>query len=453
MKPYHSIAVAPDLGDAPISGPYSKKVSLLSSNESSRDFEDVLAGWAEAARVGSLTVGLVGTFPPRLCGLATFTADIASSLRTAGDQVLVAALVDDGEEVAAGVTHRYVRGSVESATQVAAAFSRDVDAVLIEHEFGIFGGADGVLLHEFTDRLTVPYVLTLHTVVHRYTESQRDALKLPLLSAALVFVFSEQAVVLLSDQFPGVAERCRVVPHGAPPELYRPRMPQLRGRVGLPADAAVISTFGLLSPGKGVEQAIVAMRSLRHTVKRALLVVAGQTHPDVLRQSGERYRRDLELLAHRHGVDDIVVFRDWFHDINELSSLLITSDVFVTTYTGAEQIVSGALSFAIAAGVPFVSTPYRYALAMSSAGCGITVPFGDANALATAVAGILNDETNRQQMVNRARSVAASMAWPHVGQLIHQLIRHGVDTRTQRRSRSRWITDQKENVDGLLASG
>lgn len=371
----------------------------------------------------SLRIGLVGTYPPRACGLATFTADVATSLRTAGHQVAVAALVDRDDPAGGDTVHRLVRTSAASAANVAKAFSSDVDVVLIQHEFGIFGGVDGALLGELTDRLTVPYVLTLHTVLGRYTDSQRAALAAPLREASLVLVFSDEAANLVANQFPEVKARCRVVPHGAPAELYRPRETHLRGQLGIPLDATVVSTFGLLSPGKGIEQAIRAMASLRHIVDEPLLVVAGRTHPDVQRREGERYREQLVELARHLEVDDVVMFRNWFHGVDELSSLLISSDVFVTPYTGAEQIVSGALSFAIAAGLPFVSTPYRYAVEMAATGCGLTVPFDDHHSLAGALKEIITDDDRRRGMADRARTVASSMSWPQVGHLIADLLR------------------------------
>jgi glycosyltransferase involved in cell wall biosynthesis len=167
---------------------------------------------------------------------------------------------DDGHGVPRAA-YQLVHSSAESARLVAAALSVGVDAVLIEHEFGIFGGRRSVL-HAFTDDLEVPYVLTLHTVAARFPEWQRAALAASLAAAALVFVFSEQAVGLLVDQLPGLAQRCRVVPHGSPAEMYRSRTPALRRHLRLPAEAKVISTFGLLSPSKGIEHAIHAIRAM-----------------------------------------------------------------------------------------------------------------------------------------------------------------------------------------------
>lgn len=377
-----------------------------------------------------LRVGLVGTFPPRACGLATFTADVAESLRGAGDVVVVAALVDAAGPDVPGATLQLVQSSEVSARNVARALSSAVDVVLVQHEFGIFGGDDGAVLQALTDNLTVPYVITLHTVLEQFSGWQMAALAHPLAGAALVFVFSDEAVALIASQFAGIESKCCVVPHAAPEALYGRSGTDLRDQLGLADHTMVISTFGLLSPSKGIEHVIRTLPSLRRRVRDVVYLIAGRTHPEVVRTMGESYRESLESLTRSLGVDDIVQFRDWFHDVEELSTLLETTDVFVTPYSDAEQIVSGALSFAIAAGVPFVSTPYRYAAGLAAQGCGLTVPFGDDDALADALARTLIDDGLRHRMAARAEEVSAARSWPQVGRSIHDLLRHVVDDRS-----------------------
>jgi glycosyltransferase involved in cell wall biosynthesis len=151
----------------------------------------------------------------------------------------------------------------------------------------------------------------------------------------------------------------------------------------------------------------VRCRSFAGRLGDVIYVVAGRTHPEVVRRHGERYRNQLMALCRALGVDDIVMFRNWFHDVDELSALLRTSDVFVTPYLDAEQIVSGALSFAVAAGLPFVSTPYRYATELAAAGCGITVALGDDDRLAVTLRSVLTDDAQRHRMARRASDPAA----------------------------------------------
>lgn len=364
-----------------------------------------------------LRIGLVGTFPPRPCGLATFTADMGAALRGAGHVVDVVALIDDDDDpVDPLVAHRLIRHDVQSSREVAAALSATVDVVLIEHEFGIFGGPDGRLLHELTDGLRVPYALTLHTVTGQFTAGQRAALDRPMERARAVLVFSEDAAELLRAAAPSWGDRrCRVVPHGAPAELYAPPAPGVRAGLGLTPSDLVITTFGLLSPGKGIEHAIAAAGALRHVSDDVVYVVAGRTHPEVVRRRGERYREQLQAQVLELGLEDVVVFRNWFHGVDELAALLASSDVFLTPYSDAEQIVSGALSFAIAAGVPFVSTPYRYARELAARGCGLLVPFADPDSMAAALKEVLTDQTLRRRLSAQARVAGAGMSWPEVG--------------------------------------
>jgi glycosyltransferase involved in cell wall biosynthesis len=384
-------------------------------------------GGGSASR--QLRVGVVGTFPPRQCGLATFTADVAASLRAAGAQVVIAALVDHVDGVTPGATYTLMQTSEDSARQVAMLLSTDVDVVLVEHEFGIFGGEGSAVLQSFTDNLTVPYAITLHTVLARFERWQAASLSAPLAGAAMVLAFSDEAVHLLATQFPGVERGCVVVPHAAPTALFDHDTVNLRSELGLADSTMVISTFGLLSPSKGIENVIRAMPIVRRRVGDVVYLVAGRTHPEIVRRHGERYRGELESLSHIEGVDDVVQFRNWFHDVDELAALLHATDLFVTPYPDAEQIVSGALSFAIAAGVPFVSTPYRYATGLAAQGCGVTVPFRDDAAMATTVSQVLTDGPWRRAMAQCAETVSAERSWPQVGHRIHDLLSAVVDDR------------------------
>jgi len=366
---------------------------------------------------GYMRIGLVGTFPPRPCGLATFTADMRAALRLAGHVVEVVALVDHIDDaVDPLVAHRLVRDDVQSSRKVAETLSTSVDVVLIQHEFGIFGGPDGALLHELTDGLRVPYALTLHTVTGQFTATQRAALDRPLRRADAVLVFSEDAADLLRAAAPGWADRrCDVVPHGAPAELYAAPAPDVRATLGLDPSQLVVTTFGLLSSGKGIEHAIAAAGALRHVHDDVVYVVAGRTHPEVVRHEGERYREQLQAQVRELGLAEVVVFRNWFHGVDELAALLACSDVFLTPYSDAEQIVSGALSFAVAAGVPFVSTPYRYARDLAARGCGLLVPFADPDAMAATLKEVLTDGALRMRLSDQARATGARMSWPEIG--------------------------------------
>ena len=224
-------------------------------------------------------------------------------------------------------------------------------------------------------------VLTLHTVLSAPSVRQAETLRALCDLATLVCVFTETARRMILDARLVPPERVRVVPHGGPTELL-PRPAARRQRTAprpdaIGADRRVLATFGLISPGKGIEMAIAAMPAIVARHPHALYVIAGQTHPEVAKLHGEEYRISLERLARDLGLDDHVVFDDRFLELEDLSSMLAATTIYLTPYRSREQIVSGALTFAIVAGCPTVSTPYFYAEDLLASGAGVLVPFDD----------------------------------------------------------------------------
>ena len=364
-------------------------------------------------------VALVGTYPPVRCGIATFTADIESALVLNGVEVTVVS-VSPGERSGRGIG-RDVRSSYSGTAETVNELGCDV--VLIEHEFGIFGGAAGAHVLEFTGALRAPYVVTLHTVLPKFSAAEAAVLA-PLCAAASgVTVFTTTARRLLVDQALVSSGMLHIVAHGAPMVLYAAvDGGAVRQRFGLAAAGPVMSTFGLLSAGKGIE---VAIRALARLVKRfpeIRYVIAGGTHPEVLRYEGEQYRRSLHTLVADLALEDHVVFLDRFLSVEDLADLLGITDVFCTPYSGADQIVSGALTFALAAGCAVVSTPYRYARDMLAGGAGLFADFGDSDGFADAVSRLLHNGPERDAAQLAAMRAAASLSWPSVGALMRSVL-------------------------------
>lgn len=377
-----------------------------------------------------MRTAILSTFPPRSCGLATFAADLREALLDAPgvDGVDVVAVTD-------GETHVYPPPVVTTiAADVRADYRRaarllgrlGVDVVVIEHEFGIFGGSEGDYVVTFATELSVPYVVCLHTVLGAPTPTQHHVQRELCGGAAAVMVFTETARELVLDAGIAPAERVHVVPHGAPRIICevaheRRRLVELPlgGRPGRgPATTRgrfVVSSFGLLSAGKGLEVAIDAMARVVADHPEVVLVIAGRTHPEVMRRDGESYRLGLQRRVDELGLSDHVVFDDRFLEVRELAELLAATDVFITPYAEREQIVSGALTFALAAGRPVVSTPYRYAEDLLSTGAGMLVPFGDAAALGGAISRLVRHRSERDAAQAEARRVGASLSWPEVG--------------------------------------
>lgn len=383
-------------------------------------------------------VAIVSTFPPRHCGIATFSCDLHESLEAAPgiDRVSVIAIAGQGDVVhpppVVGVIGQEVRADYPRAARLVGRLG--IDAVIIEHEYGIFGGRDGEYLLSFTGELSVPFAICLHTVLSEPTAGQDRVLRELFRRAAAVLVFTDTACEIVTSD--GVADpgRVHVVPHGAPREISEipvrgdtPRATlQIHGRAGAgPTDTRgrfVLASFGLISPGKGLETAIDAVARIAARHPQVLLLIAGQTHPEILRRDGERYRLSLERRIRELGLTGHVSFDDRFLTVGEISQLLAATDVFVTTYRSREQAVSGALSFALAAGCPAVSTPYPYAEDMLAGGAGLLVPFDDPEALAEAVTELLEHPGRLAAARREARRVGATLSWPEVGRATAQIL-------------------------------
>jgi glycosyltransferase involved in cell wall biosynthesis len=378
---------------------------------------------------------IVSTYPPRACGIGTFAADVRSTLLGVDgvERVDFVAVVNEPSRpqrrgllstIGQAVRGDYVR--------TARMLSRlDIDAVLLQHEYGIFGGLDGEYVLSFANELAQPLVVTLHTVLSEPTPHQLAVLSELCERAELVIVMTDTAERLLVECGACTEQKIRVVPHGAPARLVtrasvNAAAPRTRERVTL-------STFGLISPGKGLETAIEALPAIVERHPEIVYVIAGRTHPDVAHREGERYRLMLERRILELDLGEHVEFDDRFLSIDELSDLLAATDVFVTPYRNREQIASGALTFAIAAGCAVVSTPYWYAQDMLASGAGRLVPFDDAAALADAVCDFLEHPEALAAARDEARRIGSSLAWPAVAEATAAVLREAHELAPVRR--------------------
>jgi glycosyltransferase involved in cell wall biosynthesis len=354
----------------------------------------------------------VATYPPRRCGIATFTRDLADS----SGNFEIAALHTSGDTdlYPSEVRHRIRRDVRADYIEVAHDLNRSgAGAVSVQHEYGIWGGDDGEYVLDFVRTLTKPVVTTLHTVPQDPSESQRAILvNLVHLSAASV-VMSQSAARLLTRVYGIAPNRLDVVPHGVP-SLPLVEPDTIKPALGL-APGPVILSFGLLGPGKGYETVIEAMPSVIEADPTARYVVLGATHPELLRREGEAYRGRLIRLAAALGVSQSVRFVDRYVTRTELGSWLEAADIFVTPYPNREQIVSGTLAYAMSAGKAVVSTPYPYAVEMLEADRGRLVTAGSSKDFAEVLSELLRDPVKRNQLGRRAYEFSRTMIWPEVG--------------------------------------
>ena len=388
-----------------------------------------------------MRAAIVSTYPPRACGIGTFSHDVRQALLTVDDVDDVSALVivdqpsapqrpEILQTISQGARGDYVRAARSLART-------DVDVVLLQHEYGIFGGRDGKYVLSFAQELSQPLVVTLHTVLASPTPGQLAVLTALCDEAERVIVMTETARRMLESLGACGADKITVVPHGAPPQLAAARPELDGGRVPryLTATAGgfeemesrfVLSTFGLLSPGKGIEVMLDALPDVIDRHPEVLYVIAGRTHPQVARRQGEEYRLLLERRVLDLALEEHVVFDDRFLSVDELADLLAATDVFVTPYASREQSSSGSLTFALAAGCAAISTPYWYARDVLTSGAGTLVDFGDAEALGAAVSAYIEAPETLERARREARRVSTAFGWPAVGATTAAALRHAV---------------------------
>jgi len=353
----------------------------------------------------------VSTYPPRRCGIATFTSDLASV--TADREIAVLHPPEQPSSYPIEVHHRIRKDEASDYTGTARSLNDCVDVVSIQHAYGIWGGVDGAHVIDFARGLRVPTVATLHTVLRKPTANQRAVLTDLVSVVDATVVMSRSAAELLSSSYGADARRVHVIPHGVPNlPLVDPVV--IKPGVGV-AGREVILSFGLLGPGKGYELAIQALPAVAAAHPSMLYVIVGATYPDDIRRDGEVYRRSLVDQVRRLGLERHVQFVDRFVGRVELTQWLEAADVFVTPYSDLDQIASGTLSYAMGAGRAIVSTPYACATELLADGRGIVVRPGSAPDLAKALNAVLGDPGLRADLGRRAYEYSRGMVWSAVG--------------------------------------
>jgi glycosyltransferase involved in cell wall biosynthesis len=362
-------------------------------------------------------IAFVGSYPPRRCGIATFTKDLATGIATADPALrpMVLAMTEPEGEHAYGAEVEYeIRERVRADYVRAAELVNYSDArlVSIQHEHGIFGGDDGAYIIDFVAALRRPALVTLHTVLKSPSPSQRAVVRRIAHEAAATVVMSRVAADFLTTSYGVDPARVRVIPHGIPTITRAPK--SAKAKFGV-ADRRVMLSFGLLGPNKGIETVIRALPALVERFPDLVYFVVGATHPTIVRHHGEAYRISLEREAEQLGVREHVVFRDQFVTTEELCAYLQAADVFVSAYRNEAQVTSGALSYAMGAGAAVVSTPYWHASELLADGRGLLFPFGDHRALATAVGSLLGEPRELDRVRAAAFEMTRGMTWPQIG--------------------------------------
>ena len=364
---------------------------------------------------GPLSFGILSTYPPTPCGLATFTAALANGLTANGADVSVVRISDGPPSTSTPVIGELVNGSPASVAACAELLNRS-DVAVIQHEYGIYGGVDGDEVVDIIEGLRVPSIVIAHTILKDPTPHQRSVLEAVAALADQVVVMSEAAAQRLCRDFDVDRRKVKTVPHGA---TIPTNTTVMRG--GRPT----LLTWGLLGPGKGIERVIEAMGSLNDLPGRPRYLVAGRTHPKVLAADGEAYRDARTEQARRSGVADSVCFDAGYRSVSTLTALVQSAAVVVLPYDSTDQVTSGVLVDAIASGRPVVATAFPHAVELLNSGAGIVVGHDDPDALASALRRILTQPRLAGAMAAEARRLAPEMAWPVVAGAYLKLA-HGI---------------------------
>ena len=364
---------------------------------------------------GPLSFGILSTYPPTPCGLATFTAALANGLTANGADVSVVRISDGPPSTSTPVIGELVNGSPASVAACAELLNRS-DVAVIQHEYGIYGGVDGDEVVDIIEGLRVPSIVIAHTILKDPTSHQRSILEAVAALADQVVVMSEAAAQRLCRDFDVDRRKVKTVPHGA---TIPTNTTVMRG--GRPT----LLTWGLLGPGKGIERVIEAMGSLNDVPGRPRYLVAGRTHPKVLAADGEAYRDARTEQARRSGVADSVCFDAGYRSVSTLTALVQSAAVVVLPYDSTDQVTSGVLVDAIASGRPVVATAFPHAVELLNSGAGIVVGHDDPDALASALRRILTQPRLAGAMAAEARRLAPEMAWPVVAGAYLKLA-HGI---------------------------
>lgn len=366
-------------------------------------------------------VACLASYPPRECGIATFTRDLAQG--SPGEWAFMAVdepggAIDYGTEVRL----RIRRDQPEDYRAAAEWVNRSsIDVVNLQHEYGLFGGPRGQYLQHFLRHVRRPVVTTLHTVLPSPDEMTHRATRRILESSQAVVVQTQLALDLLHRFYGPVETLTEVIPHGVPDVPYRPGSREaMKASLGV-AGRTVLATFGLINPGKGVEYALHALPDVVRERSDVVYLVIGETHPGVRAQSGESYRQGLEALTHSLGLDGHVQFINRYLSLAEVIRYLIATDVYLMPYLEPSQIVSGTLAYALGAGRAVVATPFAYAREVLAAGRGWLVPFRDSKAISQAVGSLLDDVVLRATMEARAYDYTRDWIWPQVRRRYHLL--------------------------------
>jgi len=378
-----------------------------------------------------MKVALIGTYKPRQCGIGSFSKDLFDAV-TASNVIdakgsFVVAITDPGSTYEYPPEVQCIINQDDHDTYLEAAefINRSgVDACVVQHEYGIFGGQNGVYILSLLHSLEVPVISTFHTVLKKPSYNELFILKEIAKIAQRVVVMADKAVELLQQIYEVPLEKIDMIPHGVPDIRYE-RM-EVRNELGL-ADRKVLLTFGFIGRNKGIETVLSALPEVAEKHPDVLYIILGKTHPNVIKHSGEEYRLFLHRMVKKLGLQDNVMFLNRYASQQELFKYLSASDIYLTPYLNEVQITSGTLSYAVGVGAPVISTPYWHAAELLAGGRGMLFGFNDSRQLSGMLLDLFNHPEKLGVMRAEAKQYGEAVTWPKIGERYASLLQQVVE--------------------------
>lgn len=360
----------------------------------------------------------VSTYIPRECGIATYTKDLTNAINLLNPHYLADIIAIDDEHLGGKklaypweVKYKIDQNNLKSWLNAADYINQSgAEVVVLQHEFGIYGGPEGEMIIPFVEAIKKPIVVTFHTVIPQPTEQYRTIVSRIGARANAIVVMVNTAVTRLVKDYGLDEAKIVVIPHGVPDIPFAPSS-IAKKEIGL-GDDNIIMSFGLVSRGKGYEHVVEALPAILKKHPNTKLLILGQTHPVVLRQEGESYRESLQLRAKELGVSDALVFVNRYLDLEEIVDYLKATDIYITPFISLDQITSGTLSYAVGAGRACISTSYLYAQEVLDGNRGMLVPPSDAGAIADAAIELFDNPKKRLEIAKKAYAYGRNMIWP-----------------------------------------
>jgi len=362
----------------------------------------------------------VGTFPPRACGIATFTKDLTDAMDEKFRPLLkseVLAINDNeacynyNDKVKFQLDETDIDAYIRLAREINN--SNAIKIVNIQHEFGIFGGENGSHILYFLDTIEKPVVITLHTVEANPDEHKKWLVQSIASSCSAVVVMAKEAARILQEDYGIKNVKIFFIPHGVPSVPFNSNSNYLKEKIGL-KDRRIISTFGLINRGKGIEYVLKALPSVVEKFPDIVYIIIGKTHPIVRKKEGESYRNELEEMVKELGLEKHVIFYNKYLTSKELIQYLCATDVYIAPALDKNQIVSGTLSYAMGCGKAIIATPTIYAKEVLSQKRGILVEFKNPDSIAKALIDVLSDKQLKETLEKNAYEYGSRMVWSNV---------------------------------------